>query len=609
MSFIRYTISIWTCLLLITEIEAYFCGEEGMIIYSNDTQIRELCLEQQQNELFLETLSKRFLGVAASANPRVVYWSSVDVNRPTIMRTREGPFVPEDVIADIGLGNPEKLAVDWVTGNVYFMDSSKNLMGVCTEDGSCCTSILNSTAVTLGGLVLDPKSGDIFWSDNGENPAIWRAGMDGSEPKTFLSEGLGQPKGLAIDYSKERLYWIDWKSETVESVSLGGKDRQRLLQTKGKRLHSIAIFKGKLYWSDWDANTLESMDLATGANRSVIARGFINGMDIYHSSLKPTLPNPCENTNCSQICLLARNSGYSCACKLGHRLNSDLHTCSPINQVPHLAIAATNSIIHYHEEIIGKARIEATVVPILMSRIAYNRKTDNLIVDDQYTNFLYSVDPANSEIRHLTPINSKYFGGIAVKPEGTDIFSAASGLREIHRIREDDTGIFSFPDEPHEILSIPGFQKIFVVFKTGGSKFRIDWVQIVLPDLETVVDTFTGTKVSLAYDLYSSRLYFAEEESGSIQSISVKNVICDRGDLDRRLLGSKVGKPVSLAVSNGKLYWTNRDSNVLNWMDLDDSNREIKSTMLLRYAPSGILDITSVGNITLPDKISCSTGS
>ncbi|XP_043278343.1 vitellogenin receptor-like [Venturia canescens] len=600
MSFLQYTISLWTCFLVIARIEASVCDGKWSIIYSLEDEIRQHCFEANYDIQITKKFSGRPARVAVAAFTKTVYWLNIEANKKRIMKTDGYSNI---VIIDDGLVTPEELAVDFVTRNIYFMDVSEKYMGVCTEDGSYCTKILNSTTDTPGGLVLNPKKGEMFWSDYGQNPAIWQAGMDGSEEKTILTENLGCPKGLTIDYSTERLYWIDSKLKTVESMDLNGNDRQRLLQTKDKRLHSLAIFKDQLYWSDWSTNIIESIDLATGGDRTIIvdATKLIYDMKVYDPEFESTLPNPCENANCSQICLLAPEDRYRCACKLDYELNSsDLHTCSPKNEAPHLVIAADDKIIHYYEGIVGKARIKKIPMPIHISRIAYNWKTGNLVADDKFTSFLYSIEPESNEIGRLTPVNSKYFSGIDINSKDNEIFSVVPGPREVHQFAQGTTRIYSFPYEPYEILCIPGFDKFFVVFKTGISQFRIDLISHSddpYKSITVIPKILSGGKISLAYDENSSTLYFAEETSGRIESFSVRKIVCDL-TFDRRVLGSNVGNPVSLAVLNGKLYWTNGNSNVLNWIDLDDYNREIKSTKLPISSSFRILDIASVGNTT-----------
>lgn len=66
----------------------------------------------------------------------------------------------------------------------------------------------------------------MYWSDWGARPEIAKAKMDGSNDKAIVIENIKWPNGLALDYSNDRLYWVDGKSSWIESVKLDGSHRQ-----------------------------------------------------------------------------------------------------------------------------------------------------------------------------------------------------------------------------------------------------------------------------------------------------------------------------------------------------------------------------------------------
>jgi hypothetical protein len=59
----------------------------------------------------------------------------------------------------LGLYKPEDLAVDWVTGNIYFTDVDAQHIGVCTNNGSFCTVLINKDIDKPRGIVLLPTEG------------------------------------------------------------------------------------------------------------------------------------------------------------------------------------------------------------------------------------------------------------------------------------------------------------------------------------------------------------------------------------------------------------------------------------------------------------------
>lgn len=66
----------------------------------------------------------------------------------------------------------------------------------------------------------------MYWTDWGENPIIARSGMDGSSPQQFVTHDIHWPNGIHIDYHGKRIYWVDAKMQTIESIKLDASDRR-----------------------------------------------------------------------------------------------------------------------------------------------------------------------------------------------------------------------------------------------------------------------------------------------------------------------------------------------------------------------------------------------
>jgi len=50
----------------------------------------------------------------------------------------------------------------------------------------------------------------MFWTDwNREAPKIEKANMDGTDRQSVVTQGLGLPNGLTIDYHSSQLCWAD----------------------------------------------------------------------------------------------------------------------------------------------------------------------------------------------------------------------------------------------------------------------------------------------------------------------------------------------------------------------------------------------------------------
>lgn len=87
----------------------------------------------------------------------------------------------------------------------------------------------------------------MYWTDWGRQPKIECAWMDGQQRQTLVSEDLGWPTGLSIDYlNNDRIYWSDSKENIIESMRPDGTDRTIVLHG-GKNLDAINVIVTKMY--------------------------------------------------------------------------------------------------------------------------------------------------------------------------------------------------------------------------------------------------------------------------------------------------------------------------------------------------------------------------
>lgn len=242
------------------------------------------------------------------------------------------------------VSSPEGIAVDWATKKIYWTDGGHNVIEVAEFDGSHRLTLFYNDIYDPRAIVVDPFHGYLFWTDWFTNsPRIERSGMDGN-PSTrtvVVSEHLGWPNALAIDYTLQRIFWADAKLKTVESSTYDGTDRRVIAVITPHHPYSMDLFENHLYYTDWYRfdRGIRSMNKFNGSDEHKISsvRFWTNmGIRVYHPLRQPNVTNPCEvnNGNCSHLCLLAvAPMGRSCRCPNGMQMPSGNGTCTgtPIN--------------------------------------------------------------------------------------------------------------------------------------------------------------------------------------------------------------------------------------------------------------------------------------
>uniref|UniRef100_A0ABM0MCB5 Prolow-density lipoprotein receptor-related protein 1-like n=1 Tax=Saccoglossus kowalevskii TaxID=10224 RepID=A0ABM0MCB5_SACKO len=199
-------------------------NEEPFLLFSNRYYIRKLGLYRpgQDYDFVLQDLINA-VALDFDVQEGYVYWSDVTGQRSNISRAKiDDEKHKVQRIHTLNLLNPDGLAVDWVGRNLYWCDKGKDTIEVSKLDGRFRKVLINKELDEPRALALDPFNGYMYWTDWGAKPYIGRAGMDGSDVTRLVTEKLGWPNGLTIDYGSQRIYWADAREDYIESINMNG---------------------------------------------------------------------------------------------------------------------------------------------------------------------------------------------------------------------------------------------------------------------------------------------------------------------------------------------------------------------------------------------------
>ncbi|XP_078048816.1 putative vitellogenin receptor yl [Augochlora pura] len=553
-------------------------GGEAAIVYSMESEIRGLYLDSNVQYPLKQNLEN---AAAVSLDADCVYWSDIKNGNEAIFRSFEDELESEVVVTS-GLNRPEAIAVDWVTGNLYFTDSHRMHIGACNSNGTYCTVVIEGTSDKPRGLALLPQSGMMYWTEWSINSRILMASMDGTNRSVLISENLACPNSLAIDDVNGRLYWMDSKLKLIESVRLDGTDRRIVLEAVGKAPSSLAVFENRLYWSDRASGTVQSCNKFTGKDwRTVInASSAVYGIDIYHSVLKPKISNPCESSPCTELCLLSSEREYTCACTLDKELDSDQHTCRAVNEQMRLVIVAGDRLVDYHQiELLGRPKMTSSDVLKNITLAAYNPLADGLFVvaNSRFTD-IFNLNTNTGSLKLITSIEKTALGGMDFDHIGNNIYLSDINRRTIviHSLNTNEKTVLFFEEEPHGIALVPEEGIMFVVFRVDGT-YRIDSMRThgIGPriPIEGVKARLLGPQVALSYHRGTKRLFWSDQGTGRIGSTSILG-------FETRIFRDGLTEPVSLAALGNYVFWSQRKSKELFWASMIDAEQYQKSIAL-----------------------------
>ncbi|CAB1312135.1 unnamed protein product, partial [Coregonus sp. 'balchen'] len=271
---------------------------------------------------------------------RYIYWidNSTSSSYRGIFRaqTDGGSFTPV-VNQGIGRGGIQGMAVDWISGNLYFTNAveAQTYLEVTRLETPYRTVLLKSIEDRPSDLAVSPKLRFLFWADGGQNPKIERAQLDGANRTLLASESLASPRGLTVDYTNDFLYWTDDVLDMISRMAPDGTQRE--IVRYGSRYpapYGLSIFGNSMLWVDRKLGKLfqASKDPANTTQPEVIRDG-IDGLTdvvVFNSHVQPTAANlvgfnPCQEDNgrCQQLCFaLPEQEKPTCACAHGSLLNN-----------------------------------------------------------------------------------------------------------------------------------------------------------------------------------------------------------------------------------------------------------------------------------------------
>lgn len=62
------------------------------------------------------------------------------------------------------LSDVEQMAIDWLTGNFYFVDDVDDRVFVCNKNGQTCVTLLDQELYNPKGIALDPVMGFVLFT-------------------------------------------------------------------------------------------------------------------------------------------------------------------------------------------------------------------------------------------------------------------------------------------------------------------------------------------------------------------------------------------------------------------------------------------------------------
>ncbi|XP_043521390.1 nidogen isoform X4 [Frieseomelitta varia] len=221
------------------------------------------------------------------------------------------------------VSSPEGLTVDWVSRNIFWTDSGKTTVEVANLETKKRKVLVSDGLVNPRGIAVHPYRGKIFWSDwNRASPKLEWANEDGTDRAIFLQgDYVKLPNSLSIDWAMDELCWSDAGTFTISCMEIDSR-KINVVANELTYPFGLAISQQNYYWTDWKTHKIEVAMKSTGDRKTAISvppggSGKLYGIVVVPESC-PRVTNACqfENGRCNkdQLCLPNGQNGRTCVC-------------------------------------------------------------------------------------------------------------------------------------------------------------------------------------------------------------------------------------------------------------------------------------------------------
>uniref|UniRef100_A0A8C1Q9I9 Low density lipoprotein receptor-related protein 1Bb n=1 Tax=Cyprinus carpio TaxID=7962 RepID=A0A8C1Q9I9_CYPCA len=564
---------------------------EAFVIFSIRHEIRRIDLHKRDYSLLVPGL-RNTIALDFHFNRSLLYWT--DVVEDKIYRgklSETGGVTGVEVVIQHGLATPEGLAVDWIAGNLYWIDSNLDQIEVARLNGEMRTTLIAGGMEHPRALAVDPGQGILFWTDwDATFPRIEATSMSGSGRHVVYKDmEIGAwPNGLTLDHQERRIVWTDARSDAIYSALYDGTGVIEILRGHEYLSHpfAVSLFGGGVYWTDWRTNTLARANKWTGRNVTVIQKTSAQPFDleIYHPSRQPQASNPCEGNDgrgpCSHLCLIDYNRTASCSCPHLMKLSLNNRSC----------VALKKFLLYVRRSEIRGVDIDNPYMNV-MTALTVPDIDDVTVVDyDALEERMYWADIKTQTIKRAfingTGLQTVISGdiqncrGLAVDWLSRNMYWLSSENEEtqINVARLDGslkTSVIHGIDKPKCLTVHPAKGKIYW---TDGNTINVASMD---GSNRKVLHQNQREPVGLSIDFPAGKMYWISSANGTFNRCNLDGSGFEVIESMKRDLT----KATALAVMGGKLWWADDDLAQLGTV----AKRDGRNPAVLRNKTSGVV--------------------
>ncbi len=189
------------------------------------------------------------------------------------------------IVPVVDLSRPTAMDFHAEAGHLYLADSQELKIRRQALSGSGDMSdFITEGLNNVMGLAVDWVGGNLYWTDEGLQAVYVASLSDPSSRRLLLFKNMTHPRSIIVDATSGVLFWSDWPSGPMMSAKWGkidtawmdGTNRRTIVEEdtlwpNGLTLDNVPGGRRRLFWCDSYLQKIESIDLETMERRTHIS--------------------------------------------------------------------------------------------------------------------------------------------------------------------------------------------------------------------------------------------------------------------------------------------------------------------------------------------------
>ncbi|XP_037085520.1 prolow-density lipoprotein receptor-related protein 1-like [Pollicipes pollicipes] len=469
-----------------------------------------------------------------------------------------------------GSQGPTGLAVDWVTGNTYWSESTTDSIHMVRAGTALRLVIARGNLSRVDAICFHP-AGRLFWTNRrGASGVIERSLPDGSRREVLATLGAWTPgvssADLALDVRADTLYWLLTAPARLGWLHADGGEPRLLADGEAVAgATAISLHAGLLYWADRavDGGSVRRAPVGNLSQVETVRGGLrrLRDLQVYSRDRQARINSCADNGLCAELCVFLGESAaprdHRCQCAHG-RLAENGVSCRPYDEFLMFSRVSAVESLHFFPELTRAPPFPAIDTKQVVRNaigLAFDYAQGRLFFSDIQRGSINSVLFNGSDHRVIADQQGSV-EGVAFEPVHGDVYWTCSSHRAISRINVRHSGSrvqllvpLDEADKPRGIAIDSCNRRVYWT-NWNSQAPSVQRAQLAGHSVMSVIHTDIRMPNGITIDQPAHKLYWADARLDKIERANLD------GSGREVILSGTPSHPFDVAVFGEHIFWT-----------------------------------------------------